>query len=68
MLVEGNFDAIAVAWPVPARQVQHLALDAAAQPARVALLDALGREMRALDAPGAAVGWPGCRRALTWCA
>jgi len=41
------------AWPVPAREVLHLRLDPAAGSARVALLDALGREVRALAAPGA---------------
>ncbi|WP_201983242.1 T9SS type A sorting domain-containing protein [Hymenobacter rubidus] len=35
------------AWPVPARGVLHLALEAAARPQRVELLDALGRPVLA---------------------
>ncbi len=42
------------AWPVPAHEVLHLTLDAAAGPARVTLLDALGRPVRAQVAREAA--------------
>ena len=38
---------LTAAWPVPARGVLHLALDAAARPQRVELLDALGRPVLA---------------------
>jgi uncharacterized delta-60 repeat protein len=35
-------------WPVPAREVLHVAPDPAARPTRVMLLDALGRQVRSL--------------------
>ena len=41
------------AWPVPAHDLLHLRLDAAARPQQVRLLDALGRAVRMLPAPAA---------------
>jgi uncharacterized delta-60 repeat protein len=41
------------AWPVPAHEYLHLNLDAASQPRRVELLDALGRVVLAQPAPPA---------------
>ncbi len=41
------------AWPVPARNVLYLSLDATSHPQQVQLLDALGRTVRALNQPSA---------------
>ena len=42
------------AWPVPAREVLHVAPDASAHPRSIELLDALGRSVRHLPATGTA--------------
>jgi uncharacterized delta-60 repeat protein len=41
------------AWPVPARNVLYLSLDATSHPQQVQLLDALGRTVRTLNQPAA---------------
>ena len=46
------------AWPVPAREVLHVQLDAAARPQRVQLLDALGRAVLTQAATSAALTLP----------
>jgi uncharacterized delta-60 repeat protein len=51
-------DARTAAWPIPAHDVLHLSLDAAARPQRVQLLDALGRTVRTLEQPTATFTLP----------
>ncbi len=49
---------ITSAWPVPTHDVLHLALDAAAHPQRVQLLDVLGHVVRTQAAPAANMTLP----------
>ena len=54
----GRASAATTAWPVPAHEVLHLALDAASRPQRVQLLDALGRVVLARPTPPATLSLP----------
>jgi len=54
----GRAAAATAAWPVPAHEVLHLALDAASRPRQVQLLDALGRVVLARPTPPAALSLP----------
>jgi len=54
----GRAAAATAAWPVPAHDVLHLALDAASRPRQVQLLDALGRVVLARPTPPATLSLP----------
>ncbi|MGI4739266.1 MAG: T9SS type A sorting domain-containing protein [Janthinobacterium lividum] len=54
----GRAAATTAAWPVPAHEVLHLALDAASRPQHVQLLDALGRVVLARPTPPASFSLP----------
>ncbi|AHJ97068.1 T9SS type A sorting domain-containing protein [Hymenobacter swuensis] len=51
-------DARTTAWPVPTHDVLHLQLDAASGPQRVQLLDMLGKAIRTIEQPTAALSLP----------